>query len=143
MQRITNSICKESPFGAHVSGKNDYFQPPVPGFKSTASKFFTDDDIADNPFPRSRARQPFLVVLQSDLLARTLDTVVVAPLERADSDTFADRLNPQVDIDGTRFVVVTQEVVTVRKNGLGAPRGTIGHERDKIIAALDLLFTGF
>ena len=42
-------------------------------------------DIFANPFPRSRERQPFLVALQSDLLAQSLDTVVVAPLETADS----------------------------------------------------------
>jgi len=100
-------------------------------------------DLADNPFPRSRERQPFLVVLQSDLLARSLDTVVVAPLEPAASGAFADRLNPRVDIDGAPFVLLTQEVVTVRKHVLGTSRGTIAHERDRIIAALDLLFTGF
>jgi toxin CcdB len=100
-------------------------------------------DLADNPFPKSRGRQPFLVVVQSDLLARTLDTVVVAPLEPAGSGTFADRLNPRVEVDGAPFVLLTQEVVTVRKSVLGAPHGSIGHERDKIIAALDLLFTGF
>ena len=38
-------------------------------------------DVLANPFPRSRDRQPFLVALQSDLLMRVLDTVVVAPLE--------------------------------------------------------------
>jgi len=41
-------------------------------------------DVLRNPFPASREWQPFLVALQSDLLARTLDTVVVAPLERAE-----------------------------------------------------------
>ena len=42
-------------------------------------------DVVANPFPRSRERQPFLVALQSDLLTRNLDTVVVAPLEPAAS----------------------------------------------------------
>ncbi len=60
-------------------------------------------DVVANPFPRSRERQPFLVNLQSDLLARSLDTAVVAPLERAGSGTFADRLNPHVAVDGQTF----------------------------------------
>jgi toxin CcdB len=100
-------------------------------------------DIVENPFPRSRARQPFLVTLQSDLLVRTLDTVVVAPLEKATSGTFADRLNPRVELDGEQFVLVAQELVTVRKSVLGNPRASIANERDAIIAALDMLFTGF
>lgn len=100
-------------------------------------------DIHANPFPRSRERQPFLVTLQSDLLSRSLDTVVVAPLEAADSGKFADRLNPTVTIDEKSFVLIAQELVTVRRSLLGEPRGSLGHDRDKIIAALDMLFTGF
>jgi toxin CcdB len=100
-------------------------------------------DVLANPFPRSRERQPYLASLQSDLLGRTLDTTVVAPLEPAASGTFVARLNPPVEIDGKPFVLIAQELVTVRKNVLGAPCGSIANERDAIIAALDLLFTGF
>lgn len=100
-------------------------------------------DIVANPFPRSRERQPFLASLQSDLLSRNLDTTVVAPLEPAASGTFADRLNPRVEIEGQPFVLITQELVTVRKSGLGETCGSIASERDAIVAALDLLFTGF
>jgi toxin CcdB len=100
-------------------------------------------DVVANPFPRSRERQPFLVALQSDLLTRNLDTLVVAPLEPAASSTFADRLNPRVEIDGDAFVVIAQEIVTVRKSVLGKPHASLASERDKIISALDMLFTGF
>ena len=100
-------------------------------------------DVVANPFPRSRERQPFLVALQSEILTRNLDTVVVAPLEPAASGTFADRLNPRVEIEGNAFVVITQEIVTVRKSVLGRARTSIAGERDKIISALDMLFTGF
>ena len=100
-------------------------------------------DVVANPFPRSRERQPLLVALQSDVLARTLDTVAVAPLEVAASGTFADRLNPRVTVEGQTFALIAQEMVTVRKSTLGKPVGSIAAERDKVIAALDLLFTGF
>ncbi len=100
-------------------------------------------DVHANPFPRSRERQPFLVALQSDLLTRSLDTVVVAPLEPAGSSTFADRLNPRVEIEGEPYVLIAQEIVTVRKSVLGKSRTSIAGERDKIIGALDMLFTGF
>jgi toxin CcdB len=100
-------------------------------------------DVVANPFPGSRDRQPFLVTLQSNLLARALDTIVVAPLEPKGSATFADQLNPEVDIEGHTFVLIAQEIVTVRKNVLGKSHGSIAKDRDKVIAALDLLFTGF
>jgi toxin CcdB len=100
-------------------------------------------DVLSNPFPRSRERQPYLVALQSDLLTRSLDTMVVAPLEPAASSTFADRLNPGVEIEGVAYVLITQEIVTVRKSVLVKPRASIAVERDKIISALDMLFTGF
>jgi toxin CcdB len=100
-------------------------------------------DVLANPFPRSRERQPFLVTLQGDLLVRSLDTVVVAPLEPAASGTFVDRLNPRVEVEGRTFVLVAQELVTVRKSALGSAHGSVAGARDAIIAALDLLFTGF
>jgi hypothetical protein len=40
-------------------------------------------------------------------------------------------------------VVIAQEIVTVRKSVLGKPRASLASERDKIISALDMLFTGF
>ncbi len=100
-------------------------------------------DVVANPFPRSRERQPFFVALQSDILTRNLDTLVVAPLEPAASGTFADRLNPRVEIEGNAFVLITQEIVTLRKSVLGKPHASIAAERDKVISALDMLFAGF
>jgi toxin CcdB len=100
-------------------------------------------DLFANPFQRSRERQPFLVALQSDLLSRSLDTVVVAPLETADSGKYADRLNPRLNIEDKSFTLITQEIVTLRKSVLGKSCGSLAHERDHVIAALDLLFTGF
>jgi toxin CcdB len=100
-------------------------------------------DVVDNPFPRSRERQPYLVALQSDLMSRSFDTVVVAPLEPAGTGVFADRLNPQVTLDSGAFVLIAQELVTVRKSALGSRRASLSGERDRIIAALDVLFTGF
>jgi toxin CcdB len=100
-------------------------------------------DVMANPFAGSRARRPLLLALQSDLLSRNLDTTVVAPLEPADNGKFADRLNPEVTVEDKRYVLITQEIVTVRKSALGERRGSLVDERDRIIAALDLLFTGF
>ena len=92
-------------------------------------------DLFANPFLRSRERQPLLVALQSDLLSRSLDTVVMAPLETADSGKY--------NVEDKAFTLIAQEIVTVRKSVPGGPCGSLAHERDHIIAALDLLFTGF
>jgi toxin CcdB len=100
-------------------------------------------DLFANPFPRNRERQPLLIALQSDLLSRSLDTVVLAPLETADSGKYADRLNPRFNVEEKAFTLITQEIVAVRKSVLGASCGSLAHERDHIIAALDMLFTGF
>ena len=100
-------------------------------------------DIVPNPSPRSRERQPYLAALQSDLLTENIDTIVVAPLEPASSRTYVDRLNPHVDVNGQRFVLVVQQVTTIRKSALGKPCASIAGNRAAIIAALDLLFTGF
>lgn len=100
-------------------------------------------EVFANPFPGSRKRQPYLVSLQSDLLSRSLDTVVVAPLEPAGADTFADRLNPRLDVENEPFVLIAQELVTIRKSALGPSCASLAAERDRIIAALDVLFTGF
>jgi|SRR5215207_897694 len=100
-------------------------------------------DVFANPFPRSRQRQPYLVNLQSDLLARTLNTTVIAPLEPAQQGAFADRLNPTVAFEGNEYVLMIQEIVAVRQKGLGQPTGSIADSHDAIMAALDMLFTGF
>jgi hypothetical protein len=100
-------------------------------------------DVVANPFPQSRSRQPYLIVLQSDLLTQDLRTVVVAPLEPEGSGTFADKLNPAIVVDGQSFRLVAQELVTVRRSVLGEARASAEHERGAIVGALDLLFTGF
>lgn len=98
-------------------------------------------DVHANPFRRSREHQPFLVVVQSDIISRDFDTVVVAPLETASTSKFIGRLNPAVRCSDRSFVLIAQELLAVRKNELGAPRSSLLHQRDQIIAALDMLFT--
>ena len=100
-------------------------------------------DVVANPFPQSRSRQPYLIILQSDLLTQDLRTVVVAPLEPAASGTFADRLNPEIAVDDVTYRLITQELATVRTGALGQAKASVASEHDAIVAALDLLFTGF
>jgi toxin CcdB len=72
-----------------------------------------------------------------------LGPVSPALLQKTAAGSFADRLKPRIEIDGQPFVLIAQELVTVRKSVLGNARESIAGERDAVIAALDLLFTGF
>lgn len=99
-------------------------------------------DVHTNPFRRIRERRPFLVVLQSDLISLDFDSIVVAPLQPAHAGNFINRLNPAVTFGSRSFVLITQDLSTMRKSQLGASRGSVRHHRDQIIAALDILFTG-
>jgi toxin CcdB len=99
-------------------------------------------DIHANPFRRSREHQSSLVIVQSDFISQDFDSVVVAPLEPVGAIKLVDRLNPAVKFGNRSFLLITQELLTVRKSELGAPRGSLQHQRDDIIAALDMLFTG-
>ena len=87
-------------------------------------------DIHTNPFGRNRVRRPFLVILQSDFISQDIDTVMVAPLETASGGTYVTRLNPSVIVDNRPFVLIAQELLTLRKTSLGAPRGSLRHQRD-------------
>ncbi len=90
------------------------------------------------------AFRPYLILLQSDLVGGlTLPSCLRSiPRERLNG---AARLNPLVTFQGRDFSIAMQEIVSrcERASLANAPRGSMRIERDAIIAALDLLFTGF
>ncbi|WP_124949494.1 CcdB family protein [Sulfuriferula thiophila] len=51
-------------------------------------------------------------------------------------------LNPQFTVNGTLVVMSTVELAGVAKRSLGDKVTSLQNQRDEIIAALDLLFTG-
>jgi toxin CcdB len=92
--------------------------------------------------PRSK-RYPFLLDLQADLL-RDLATRVVAPLtpvKRLRGKPIG-RLNPIVEVEGTAYAVLFQELAALPVAALGTVAGTLHARRAELIGALDLLFTG-
>ena len=100
-------------------------------------------DVFPNPNPTSRARVPFLVALPSDLLG-TFDATVVAPLRlKAERDAIPVlRLNPVVRISGNEYFLRPQELAAITTRSLKNPVTNLSPQRDEILAALDLLFTG-
>jgi hypothetical protein len=52
-------------------------------------------------------------------------------------------LNPIVNVEGAEYAILFQELAALPAQALGEPIGNLGNRRVELIAALDLLFTGF
>lgn len=100
-------------------------------------------DVYRNANSATRARIPYLLDVQSDLLD-PLATRVVVPLCKPQvlKGRLAERLNPVFEIEGRKMVMLTPELAGVSGKGLGKRVGNLSGERHSIIAALDLLITG-
>jgi toxin CcdB len=88
-------------------------------------------------------RYPLLLDLQADLL-RDLATRVVAPMTPAKKlgGKPIGRLNPIVTVNSAEYVIVLQELAAVPVAALGAKVISLRKERNELIGAIDLLFTG-
>lgn len=100
-------------------------------------------DVYRNANPATRARIPYLLDVQSDLL-EPLVTRVVVPLCKPEllKGGIAERLNPAFKVEGRPVVMLTPELAGVPKRVLGAHIASLAADREAIIAALDLVFTG-
>jgi toxin CcdB len=96
-----------------------------------------------NPRLESRSRFPLLLDIQSDLIG-ALETRVVVPLIPVAKDArWVAVLMPIFDIDNKRYAMCTPQLAGVPKAGMGAEVADLSSRRDEIIAALDLLISGF
>lgn len=100
-------------------------------------------NVYRNPSKASAGRIPFLLDLQSDLLSY-LNTRVVAPLVKARAfGAPAKRLNPVMTVNGVTVVLSPAQIAAAPTKVLGAPVANLAGHSNEIIAALDLLFTGY
>lgn len=84
-----------------------------------------------------------LVDCQSDLLDH-LDTRFVVPLILAESTPPPmPRLTPTFEIGGQEHVMATQYAASYAKRELGRALFNLDPERDRILAAIDMLTSGF
>jgi toxin CcdB len=85
----------------------------------------------------------YFLDVQCDFLGN-LSTRVVVPLMRsAGAPRPAKRLNPTFTIGPEQFVMVTQFLAAVPVSELQRRVGSLAHERDAIMVALDMIFIGF
>ncbi len=96
-----------------------------------------------NPTPDTRTTTPFLLDVQSDLLA-DLDTRVVAPLcpVSAMKGQPMKTLTPVFEIDDEQYLMLTPQLAGISKKHMGNKVADLSNRREEIIAALDLLITG-
>lgn len=98
-------------------------------------------DVHRNP---KRGAFPLLLDVQAELLSQ-LATRVVVPMTKVDrrAPKSITRLNPTATVDGVEYALVFQELAAVPKSLLGERVQSLAARRTELIAALDLLFTGF
>ena len=85
----------------------------------------------------------YALEVQADLLASFATIVVIPliPLEKASKPV--SRLNPVFRIGGQRYVMQTQAIAAVPRKELGARAGSLTEHHFEIVAALDMLLSGF
>lgn len=99
--------------------------------------------VYENRNPASKARYPYLLNVQSDLIEQT-ETRVAVPLfavGRGRSLAMTS-LTPVLDVAGRKYLLLTPLLAGVDTGRLGKPVADLSHERAKILAALDLLISG-
>ncbi len=100
-------------------------------------------DVYLNPNPATSHVIPYYLNVQADLLD-ALNTRVIVPLVRAgEMGPSINNLHPTFKIKGEPVVMSTAELAGLPMRALGDRVASLKNKRDEIIAALDLVFTGF
>ena len=100
-------------------------------------------DVCRNPNPDTQAAIPYLLEVQSDLL-ESIATCVVVPLVRTSARKKpAVYLNPCLDIEGTRAIMLTEQIAGIPRRALGKRIASLSAKRQEIMTAIDFLFSGF
>lgn len=92
----------------------------------------------------TRVRYPLLLDVQTDLL-EGLGTRVVIPLAPASAATkraTLQNLTPLCTVEGKDYLIVTPQLAGIAAKELGPAIADLSGDRQTILAALDLLFTG-
>lgn len=99
-------------------------------------------EIHPNPAEQSRSRYPYVVVMQSHLLAAS-HTTLVAPMLRQDGRSAFTQISVTVRFEGSDFVVLVAEMAALDTRRLSTAAGDLRDYEDDFRRALNRLFTGF
>jgi toxin CcdB len=92
----------------------------------------------------TKARFPLLIDVQTDLL-EDLATRVVIPMTHVSAATkrsTMQTLTPVCAVEGKHYVLVTPQLAGIAAKELGPPIADLSHDRQTILDALNLVFTG-
>ncbi|HWD27746.1 MAG TPA: CcdB family protein [Rhizomicrobium sp.] len=98
-------------------------------------------DVYRNPLRGSREERPFVVVIQHDFLSDRPSRVAM-PLVVKHAIHPVRRLNPLIDVLGTSYYLSPTETVALPVRLLREAVDNLARERDRIVSALDYLFSG-
>lgn len=98
-------------------------------------------DVFRNPDAETSNTHPYLIVLQSDAIF-DIGTCVVAPLISPRTVKLFEKLLPLVVVDGTQYVVAIPDMAAIPIGEIGVPVVNLETSRDKLLASIDLVFTG-
>jgi toxin CcdB len=90
-----------------------------------------------------RSGQGNPVVILQHRLSHHLDTCIVAPLVPASQLPPIERMRPLVRYRDRDHVIAMDRLAAVARRSIDKRVGSVASERDPIIAAIDLLFTGY
>ncbi|HEY5338488.1 MAG TPA: CcdB family protein [Rhizomicrobium sp.] len=97
-------------------------------------------DLITNPVRHSRKAIPFYICVQHSLLDH-LRTRIMAPLQPVGTHQ-PSRLYPHLNVAGQMVFLNPTDLVTMEARHLGQPIANLAADSFRIIAALDLVFTG-
>ncbi|HXC55330.1 MAG TPA: CcdB family protein [Rhizomicrobium sp.] len=98
-------------------------------------------DVFRNPLRSGRDQRPYVLAIQHVFLDG-LPTRVVVPLVTEGAIHMLPRLNPSLTVLGQRLHLSPTEPFALALRYLRKPVAHLSLERDRIVAALDLVFTG-
>ncbi len=101
-------------------------------------------DVYPNPNARTRDAYPFLVDIQSPVIAE-LATRIVIPLATGSAlrGGTLSGLVPEISYRGQALLLMTPQLSSVPAKILNNPVGSLEHFRTEIIAALDFAVSGY
>lgn len=100
-------------------------------------------DVFKNPNQRTAREFPLLLLVQHPLL-EALDTRLMAPLvpQAALGKRPISRLNPTLKVKGADYILLAQQLGTVRTSALGRAVENLEPQRDVVLAAIDVVLSG-
>jgi toxin CcdB len=94
-------------------------------------------------FDLYRSERGYNLDVQTGLLSEFDTRLVVPLLPREAAPPPERRLNPQFEIEGQPYLMMTQYMSAVRRKILGRPVGNLDAEYDRILSAISMIFSGF